>query len=387
MLREPLSADQLRLLSMIFGPFDQSGEWPVWQYPDIILDSQYGLDAAELLESLPVAGERGPMSRSYGLTWRDDSHRSPIADSRVALTVAGMRYVPEAVPLLGAFQVTMLHMIEVQRHIVPSPGVVVQATVSSESIAEQLLTASIEGLSAPPVKATLKKLRQMLGHEPYLFGVHQPQPGVEEWTIKVPAILRAYRGVDSIQAYLDRVIELWIPQEQVPAAPPSSGPLDIPYAIGYLDAVWKARTGSQLFVNLDPASVARLTLACTDQEDFNSLMSALADVLAQVTQPGKSGPPQREALERVREWLVPQLDADAADRVTDAFAALIRLRHIRVSSQHADARHKAVGAFREIGLAFPPPSWDQAWTHVVVMARGALDVIREEVHAGLAQQT
>ena len=65
---------------------------------------------------------------------------------------------------------------------------------------------------------------------------------------------------------------------------------------------------------------------------------------------------------------------------------LIRLRRIRVSTQHADARHKAVDAFREIGLAFPPYSWDNTWTYIAGLAKGALDVIREEVHAGLSQR-
>jgi hypothetical protein len=64
---------------------------------------------------------------------------------------------------------------------------------------------------------------------------------------------------------------------------------------------------------------------------------------------------------------------------------LIRLRRIRVGTQHADARHKAVDAFREVGLPFPPRSWDHAWTHVAAIARGALDALREEVKAGLRQ--
>jgi hypothetical protein len=35
-------------------------------------------------------------------------------------------------------------------------------------------------------------------------------------------------------------------------------------------------------------------------------------------------------------------------------------------------------------LAYPPPGWPQAWTHVAGQAKGALDTIREEVHAGLS---
>jgi 8-oxo-dGTP pyrophosphatase MutT (NUDIX family) len=46
----------------------------------------------------------------------------------------------------------------------------------------------------------------------------------------------------------------------------------------------------------------------------------------------------------------------------------------------------AVDAFREIGLAFPPYSWDNTWTYIAGLAKGAVDVIREEVHAGLSQR-
>jgi hypothetical protein len=95
----------------------------------------------------------------------------------------------------------------------------------------------------------------------------------------------------------------------------------------------------------------------TRRAEFNSFMSALADVVGRVVKPGTVDPPQRGALDQVRDWLVPRLDPDAADRGATGFVLLIRLRHIRVSTQHADPRHKAVDAFREIGLPFPPQGW------------------------------
>jgi hypothetical protein len=76
LLREPLSDDQLRLLHVIFDPFSQSGEWPVWQYVDLMLDAER-IDAADVLGSLPRAGEHSPVTRSYGLTWRENSHIAP----------------------------------------------------------------------------------------------------------------------------------------------------------------------------------------------------------------------------------------------------------------------------------------------------------------------
>ena len=200
----------------------------------------------------------------------------------------------------------------------------------------------------------MRKLRQLLAHEPFLYTVvQQLDPAKEEWTLQVPAVLRAYRGLATIDDYLNRVIEQVAPPGP-PPVPLSFSALDIPYAVGYLDAVWKNRTGSHLFVNLDPASVARLTQARGSEEEFNSLMSALADVLGQVVTPGRSSPPQRGALEAVRDHLTAVLDAGAANRVGAAIATLIRLRQLRVSTQHSDARHRAVTAFQEIGLAFPP---------------------------------
>jgi hypothetical protein len=384
LLREPLSLEQSQLLQVIYEPFDQSGRWPVWQYVDLTMDARHEADAADVLASLQRIGDTGPMSRSYGLTWREDSHLAvPNPDQHVALTVAGLCYLrPATEPLLLGFLVTMRCLVEAQRKLVPSPSQVVEASVSSATIRERL-AAPLFGASLPAGDAALQRMRRLLRHEPFLYNVVlQPKPDIEEWTVRVPAVLRAYRDISSVDEYLDRLVDQVAPPVP-PSAPPSPNPLDIPYAAGYLDAVWKSKTGSHLFVNLDPASVARLTLECSSEEEFNSLMSALADVLAQVVEPGQAKPPPGGALEKIEEYLSHTLDAEAAARSTNAIRTLVRLRRIRVSTQHSDARHKAVATFSEIGLAFPPVSWDQAWEHIATLAVGALDSVREEVHAGI----
>jgi hypothetical protein len=237
--------------------------------------------------------------------------------------------------------------------------------------------------SGPGAEILVRKVGQLIEREPHLWhGFMRPVVDEPAWEVRLSPVLRDFGEELTAEGYVGRVEELVEPPV-VPSVPPAPGPLDIPYAVDYLDAVWKVKTGCRLFVNVSPGSVARLTLACGTEEEFNSLMSALADVLGQVVVPGTAVPPQREALEKVRDWLTPQLDADASDRVRAAFGRLIGLRRLRVSQQHSDARDKAVRAFREIGLPFPPASWSTAWTQVVVMARGALDVIREEVSAGL----
>ncbi len=278
------------------------------------------------------------------------------------------------------------YLVELQRRLVPSPDKVVEATVTRAAIEDQIATATHQGLVRYPGDMALHKLRQLLEHEPFMHAAVQPSDQTaEDWMVRVPAVLRAYRGIASIDDYIDRVVDQIAPPGER-LVPPSFGALDVPYAIGYLDAVWKNQTGCHLFVGLDPASVARLTLDCADQEDFNSMMSALADVLAQVVVPGQATPPQKAALEAVGEYLASSLEADAVARVGSAVETLIHLRRVRVGAQHGDARHKAVAAFHAIGLAFPPPTWRQAWAHVAGQAKGALDIIREEVHAGLSMQ-
>jgi hypothetical protein len=373
LLREPLTPEQVTLLRVISEPFLSDGEWPIWQYADLMLDGWHDLDAADVLASLPSAGEHTPSSQHYGLIWRTDSYRQPRPDDQVTITVAGLWHVPQASPLIGTFVTMIRYLVDRQRLLVPSPREVVTATVTSTEIAGHLDGAD---------ELTLDRLHLLLDHEPYLHGrVNQSTPE-SPWTIQVPAILRDYRDVTTIEDYIDKVTELVAPSPP-PSVALSIGALDLPYAVGYLDAVWMTRTGSRLFVNLDPASIARLTQPCESEEEFNSLMSALADVLGQVVPPGKATPAQRGALEGVRDYLLPRLDNDAASRASDAFQNLIRLRQIRVSTQHADARHRAVTSFQSVGLPFPPPSWSQAWAHIAAVAMGALNILREESHVGL----
>jgi hypothetical protein len=69
-------------------------------------------------------------------------------------------------------------------------------------------------------------------------------------------------------------------------------------AAGLWVARRKSKTGSRLFASPDVASVARLTQPCGGEGDFNSLMSAQADVLGQVVTPGRAALQQRAALEQ-----------------------------------------------------------------------------------------
>ena len=341
LLREPVGPEQQALLKVIGEPFIGMGKWPVWQYVDLTLQDEHGLDAESVLASLPEAGDKSPTSLGYGLTWRMDSYRQPNPADRVALTIAGLRFLPQAETVTRAFAAVVGHLASQQAQLVPSPEEVVAATVTSDQLAERLRESGYQAEDGGRDADLLARIRALLEHEPFLFGAaHQPGPS-EPWTVKVPAVLRRYRDVTSVEEYIDTVTALVAPPDP-PSVPPAAGALDIPYAIGYLDAVWQARTGKHLFAYLDPASVARVTLVCSSEEEFNSLMSALADVLGQVVVPGTVVPPQRGALEAVREFLATALATEAADRVEH------RVRDLDPAAphprQHAARRRPAPGS-------------------------------------------
>ena len=166
-----------------------------------------------------------------------------------------------------------------------------------------------------------------------------------------------------------------------PSQPLSAAPLDIPYAVSFADAVWQSRTGSPLFARPDPASIARLTQPCDSEGTFNSLMSALTDVLSQVAKPGTGRAPRSGALEEVRTHPNQELDPPVAARCAAAIAMLIKVRTIRHSIEHGDARAKAVAAYAELKVSpFPPQAGPRRGRRSPRSPAGALDALREEVH-------
>lgn len=381
LLRDKPNDEQLQLINAIYRPFADNGEWPLWSYVDFVLDQQ-DIDAAEVLRTLPQIRHPDPVQHQirYALTWHDSGLSQPNHNNTIGLTAAGLRHVPDADPLLRTFVAAIAHIDTQIRGLTPSPYEEIRATLPPEGLAEALLTASIDDAAAPPVEITLRKLRELLRREPTLGSMVNGDGSIHVGWATISAV-RALRGIADADEYLDRVAARVCPDMPAPAPAISWSPLDLPNAIGYLDAVWRVAFKAHLFVDLDPASVARLTQPCCHEGDFNSLMSALADVLSRAAPPGVPHPPERAQLEAVRRDMEGRLQPPAVDRIRDSLNTLIKLRQIRNSSQHSDARHKAVTRFAEVGLTFPPYDWPATWMQVVVVAKGALDAIREEVNA------
>jgi hypothetical protein len=299
--------------------------------------------------------------------------------------VAGLWHLGSAsAPLLVAFKDTVRFLVDRQRSITPSPSEVAEAGVTSHEMARWLVGSGPGSLLGPAAEVIVRKVGQLLEHEPYLWhGFSRPDRESERWELRIPASIRDFCDVTSVEDYIDRMEQLVTPPGP-PPQPLTAAPLDIPYAVSFADAVWESRTRFPLFARPDPASIARLTQACDSEGTFNSLMSALADVLSQIAKPGAGKAPRAGALEDVRKYLDEVLEPPAAARCSDAISTLIKLRTIRHGIEHGDARAKAVAAYAELGLSFPVASWPQAWAQISAMVCGALDVLREEAHAGLS---
>jgi hypothetical protein len=379
-----LSHEQLLLLRGTFTPWSRMGRWPIWAYVDQRLDAE-GLVAADVLASLPGVGEALGGRALYGLTWYVTSgSRVPAADTPVALTVAGLRHLgTDSAQLLASFMDTLRFLVKKHRSIEPDPYEVKTESMTSQELARWLVQT---GLFNPAVDVLVSKVGQLLQHEPHFgSGFRRSAADGEPWNLEIRDSIREYRDVATIEEYIERVEQMVSPPE-APSQPFTATPLDIPYSVNFADAVWESRTRSALFARPDPASIARLTQPCDSEGAFNSLMSALADVLGQVAKPGTGKAPRNGALEEVRRYLDSELDPAAADRCSAAIGTLIELRTVRHSIEHGDARAKAVAAYANVGISVPVMSWPDAWGRVAALACGALDVLREEAHAGLDRQ-
>ena len=377
LLLTSLNEEQAALVEILYEGFElRGGTWPVWQFADLTLEARK-IDAAAVLASLPQTGAAG--ATKYGLVWSSQNMFSELQpDTIVGLTVAGLGHVQAAGPLVSAF-VRLLRLFgEGEREIVPAPDREVHAVVTSEQVTASLLRDGVPGQSESDVHALVLRLHGLLSNQPYSPWTRLS--GGDRWQVQLSnrlGVLRALRETTSVEDYVAFLEERLKPQP-VPVAPRLASPLDLPNAADYLDVVWKIKTGTRLFKDLHLGTCARLTQECDSEDRFNSLTSALAEVLSSVVPPRRTSPGDKP-LHTLRERLPDVLPAENADRGRDAVDVLLQLTLIRNAQQHSSARDRAMKAAGELGIAFPARDWGVTWGQVATLAREALDALREEM--------
>lgn len=180
-----------------------------------------------------------------------------------------------------------------------------------------------------------------------------------------------------------------------PAAAEPVSPLGLPEQLDVLDAYWRLSFGKKHhLLDLTTATgAASLALPCGSRAEFESRLSALADILDKLT---------------VDDTLLPHMtDEDKADKIKGSLDALQialhhklparrhastdkavqhlrRVRQARNIMQHGIARNGGLTSkLREIGIHDAPPNWEGAWTAIRAQTADALSAIRNELRGAL----
>jgi hypothetical protein len=159
-------------------------------------------------------------------------------------------------------------------------------------------------------------------------------------------------------------------------------PFTLVAALDYLDTIWRLAEGTKkhLFSYLSAERTAQLVAPAQSSNEFESRLSALAEILRTV---GQAVPPPKgrdSPLEGLRSSLIEKLP-DSAARISAAVATLHAVIDVRDGTQHTRAATKGARALIALGIGYPPLRWDVAWLSVQARTIEALEVLREELAA------
>jgi hypothetical protein len=356
----PPTPEQRLVLDAVGQLYLNNGRWPRWSWVEELLDD-HELDALTVYRSFPTE-----FSVQYG--YLGTARVNPGPNDRVHLTILGLSHVEVAHSLVRSF----LHLVSAfgtaRRAMRLDPFADDQPIGRRESVLAGRTPSLYEPLVIP-----------LLTHEPPTWRCEfSPSPDAWE-TVSLPAALRRFAGVQSVDDYLERLASWLLPATSLNEEPLVS-PFSLPAAIDYLDAVWQLRYGERLVSPPGVERSARLAFTATSAEEADSRLSALAELLGGLRLPPVAGG-RRHALVRLQAKLDDDLPSETHDRVHDAIAVLNAARIVRVGAQHQGASPETRHAVVTLGLDYPIADWPAAWQHIQNAAANAFNAIRDELHA------
>ena len=174
---------------------------------------------------------------------------------------------------------------------------------------------------------------------------------------------------------------------EAPSVDPVS-PLALTEALDTLDALWRLAFGrkKRLLAVSTASGTAALALNCTSRAEFESRLSALADIIDRLAvEPSllPSGLTDEDipgSLAKLEHALLHQMPAEHHPAVLDALRTIRRVRQTRNALQHGITEGGGVTAkLRELGIHDAPPNWGNAWDAVRVHTASALNILRNEL--------
>ncbi|MGD0863791.1 MAG: hypothetical protein ABSA21_13720 [Candidatus Limnocylindrales bacterium] len=369
------------------GPVDQSlveilaerwllnWKWPVFDYLNRVLSARAGADAMEAMSRLPIA--QGPNPQVvYRLIFTERGGPFAEPDQRVGLTVAGLRHVPKGRARAEQVVSVVRLLAQADTQLEPNPDRSVSLDMPVLDVLSSDLRRELRGWSPGT-------LAESLEHEPPLWGSISPGP---DRRISVRGgRLSDFDDVVDVDDYVSRVVRWLGADRDGQPSPLYSSPLQLPEALGYLDAVWRLRFRSALLGRVQPAAAAKLALPCASIDELEARLSALSDVIGhfEVDLPPVADAEARKgnerSLARMRRRLEEHLESPGFERANAAIMVLQRVVRIRASTQHSGTSGEMAEAFRELRLPYPPSNPSAAWESIGGVTVRAVDAIREEL--------
>jgi hypothetical protein len=380
-LLQSVSAAQQQFIDTLFGRITAVGnDWPVFDFVNRVLRS-HGVDAATELADFPIAANRGNPNMGYRHIWTEGGGRAVNEGSRVRLTIAGLRQ--ESTGGGKQFADFLARVVgklaTLEESIVADPDAVATAAFDLKEVLSHVA-------GSRTYQDFVALIASVLEREPPIFRCARLTGSAEDkiWMVDLRNDLSAFVGVTDSEDYVRRVL-VSIGADRPPIV---TSTIDTSLAlideIGYLDAVWQARTASApLFGATRVASCTGLALPCSSSEEFDARMNALYDVLNRIEVPldledeaalkGRPG-----TLQRLRARLHRDLPDEDHARIDASIGLLQNAIRIR-AALHFGAQDELPSRYHSLGLSYPPADYRAAWDHIRGRAAWAIRSIRQAV--------
>jgi hypothetical protein len=124
-------------------------------------------------------------------------------------------------------------------------------------------------------------------------------------------------------------------------------------------------------------AAAKLALDCATADEFETRLSALAGILAQLEIPTAKG----HKLVDLKAYLETKLKADGVVRAREAVDDLRAFIDLRVWRQHPGADERARKGAERLGVELATGDWEGMWRYLQARATAALATLREEIES------
>ncbi|MDQ0030488.1 hypothetical protein [Arthrobacter bambusae] len=398
-LASDLADEQIDLLTILWRHLVEASRdpdgpvWPVWHYVDVMYSHGHpqGLGAMEVLKSLPRITRPDHAGADYGLVWWEEASQPwPLANSKIGLSIAGLsqlgRHGSNSTSVADALVKTVSSLAEAQAAVPPNAHLVptVQRRLADFIGNEFAATAK------QPFEVPLVLIGALLQKEYAHLNILQN----DGFTVNIMGPdLRPFAGLSDAVGYLNE-----ISKDAAARVEPLRhvAPLPLIQTIDYLsyvlndDPVWKSATPRKFAEAPNLASAAALSAASHSQDQFESNIGALWNLVGNFSTPkadseemerlyGKDA--SRSSLNQLEWWLRQHLDNRAFERTKSALAQIRDIGKIRNGIAHAsaDKRKQSLQAQQRLGIPAVVTQWEIAWETIKSTLAGALEVIREEV--------